>query len=103
MVRRVKDLPNGRNGLDLLVMQEPFKLLPDHLHALPYSIGVLVGVLQRQAKITQHWDKPPQDILFPAAGRLQPLLRHPSAVVLKISLQALQLVEILLGLPTLLS
>src|SRR5712691_6470966 len=101
MVRRVKNLSNSRNRIDLLVTQESFELLPDHLHTLPYRIGVLVGVLQRQAKIIQHWDEPPQDILFPAAGRLQPLLGHTSAVVLKISLQALQLVEILLGLPTL--
>src|SRR2546426_4956904 len=103
MVRRVKDLANSRNRLDLLVTQESFKLLPDHLHTLPYGIGIMIGVLQRQAKIIQHWDEPPQDILFPTAGRLQPLLSHPSAVVLKISLQALQLVEILLGLPTLFS
>jgi len=103
VVRRVKDLANRRNRLDLLVTQESFKLLPDHLHALPYSIGVLVGVLQRQVKIIQYWDKPPQDILFPTAGRLQPLLRHPAAIVLKISLQALQLVEILLSFPTLFS
>jgi hypothetical protein len=101
MVRRVKNLSNSRNRLDLLVTQEPFELLPDHLHTLPYRIGVLVGVLQRQPKITQHWNKPPQDILFPTAGRLQPFLGHTSAVVLKISLQTLQLIEILLGLPAL--
>jgi hypothetical protein len=59
------------------------------LHTLPHRIGVLVSVLQRQAKIIQHRDEPPQDILLAAASRLRPLLGHTSAIVLKISLQAL--------------
>src|SRR5882762_7126952 len=101
MVRRVKDLPNGWNGLDLLVPQEPFELLPDHLHALSYRIRVLIDVLQRQPKIIQYWNESPQDIFFPAAGRLQPLLRHTPAIVLKIGPLTLELVEVLLGLPTL--
>src|SRR5262245_2643636 len=103
MIRRVKELSHSRNGFNLLITQEPFKLLPDHLYTLPYRISVLVSVLQRQAKIIQNRNKPPQDIFFPTTGCFQPLLGHTAAVVLKISLQALQLVEILLSLPTLFS
>jgi hypothetical protein len=54
MVRRVKDVPNGCNRLNLLVKQEPFELLPDHLYALPNRMHVLVNVLQCQSKIIQH-------------------------------------------------
>jgi hypothetical protein len=59
VVRRVKDLANSRNRFDLLVTQESFELLPDHLHTLSYRISVLGGVLQRQAKVIQHWDESP--------------------------------------------
>src|SRR5262245_60554724 len=90
----VKGLPNRSDTLQALLTQEPLELLPDHLHALAYGIGILLGMLHRQMQICQDRQEGSQYIFLATVCSLLSFLGHASTIILELGLQPLQLIKI---------
>jgi hypothetical protein len=102
MFSRVEGLPHSRDGFNPLGLEKVLTLLPDHLHALPDCVGVLLSMLESQAEIAKDRQQGQKYLLFPSVCGLQFFLCHAAAIIAELGLQALQMIQVLLRLLALL-